>query len=117
MVPHLLTSRPCPERRRALRVQGSPRVSDYPATAIELLWRVVAQARWRHPTSGFVADVFSCYLGWQVLGVRKAANYLYVQVESDQVDEFRHALGGEVDKTQRTWQDRSTVIKVPIPES
>jgi hypothetical protein len=68
-------------------------VSAPPATALDLIWRIVRQARWNHPTSGFVADVLSCYFDRTVYYVAKVGeDALRVRIEEDMLDDFRRAF-------------------------
>lgn len=85
-------------------------------TAEELLWKCVKHTRWYNSRSSFVADVFSCYLDFPVIEVRRRrSNVLLLTVENEYVDNFRHVFPLAEVTNERTWKDRTKVIKLRIP--
>ena len=83
---------------------------------MDFIWRAVRDARWKgYMANGFVADVFSIYMGWHVPYVAKFTKHsLRIQVPTDKVDEFRNAFpDAEKDKLHGTHGLTMLTLEIP----
>lgn len=99
-------------------------MADRPETALDLLWRVVRDVRWRgifpQHSGGLVSDVFGVYVGFRVYGIEKhSPGQLVVQVAESNVEEFLSAFpSAELIPPHRKskYPDPLREFKLPIPE-
>lgn len=96
-------------------------MSDRPVTAEDLVWRVVRDARWRgvgYVSSGFVADVFACYVGFRIYYCAKLNHrYLRIQVEQENEHAFRNAFP-EAERDPNYGTSHGLImLRLPLPEA